>query len=309
MYKYVIKRILMTIPIMLLVILIVFSIMELTPGEPARNILGLMASQESVDTLTEELGLNRSFFVRLLEYVGNMFVGDFGESYKTGNPVFEAIWDRFPTSLLLAVFAVVTAALIGVPIGILSAVKQYSATDIISTVSALIMASVPSFWLGNMLILLLSVELGILPPNGVGSFAHYVMPTLCLAFPCAAQILRLTRSTMLEVIRQDYIRTAIAKGAEQKRVILIHALKNALLPVVTVLGVYFGALIGGTIIVESVFSIPGLGTLVIESIRMKDIPQVMGTIIFLAGIFCAVMVFVDIIYAYLDPRIKAKYTK
>jgi len=307
MYKYVIKRLLMLIPILLGVVLIVFFIMDLTPGTPGRQILGMQAYQEDVDKLNEELGFNRPFFVRLFDYIFKALQGDFGNSYNSRKPVFTEIFARFPTSFKLAVLGVVSSAMIGIPLGILSAVKQYSLVDSISTTASLFMAAIPGFWLGLMLILLFSLKLKWLPSFGLESWRGFIMPTIMMALPGAAGLLRMTRSTMLETIRQDYVRTARAKGAEEKRVIWVHALKNALLPVITALGIRFGALLGGTVMVESVFSLPGLGAFIVLSIRQKDIPQVMASILFLALLFCLILLIVDLLYAFIDPRIKAKY--
>lgn len=309
MYKYIGKRLLLLVPIILGVALIVFSIMSLTPGDPATLILGTNAPTEAIDQLNHELGFDKPFLVRYVNYVGDALQGDFGNSYRTNRPVLSEILAKFPTTFILAFLGVITSVIIGIPLGILSAVKQYSALDVISVVAAMILASVPGFWLGLMMIILFSLKLGLLPSNGVGSIAHFIMPTLTLAAPAAASILRLTRSTMLETIRQDYIRTARAKGATETMIVWKHALKNALLPVITVVGLNFGSLLGGTILIESVFSLPGLGTLMLTAIRMKDIPQVMGTVIFLAILFCIIMLIVDVLYAYIDPRLKSRYVR
>lgn len=309
MYKYIGKRLILLIPILLGVTFIVFSIMSLTPGDPARLILGQKAPQEAVDQLNHELGFDKPFLIRYANYIKNVVKGDFGNSYRTDRPVLQEIFSRFPTTLKLAIFGVMTSVILGIPLGILSAVKQYSGIDVISTVAAMFMAAIPGFWLGLMMILLFSLRLGWLPSNGIGSAAHFVMPTITLAVPSAAGILRLTRSTMLETIRQDYIRTARAKGATEKTVIWKHSLKNALLPVITVVGMNFGYLLGGTILIEAVFSMPGIGSLMINAIRMKDIPQVMAAVILLAALFCIIMLFVDLLYAYIDPRIRARYVK
>jgi peptide/nickel transport system permease protein len=223
--------------------------------------------------------------------------------------VFKDVFSRFPISAALALFSVLAGITFGLPIGILSAIKQYSLGDYVSTVFALLMAAVPGFWLGLMMIILFSLKLGWLPSFGIGSIAHFIMPVLVLAIPNAAAIIRLSRTTMLETIRQDYIRTARAKGASEKRVIFKHALKNALLPVVTVIGVEFGVLLGSTVVVEAVFSMPGLGSLILSAINRKDVPQVLAASIFLAVLFTIVMVAVDIVYAFIDPRIKARYSK
>lgn len=309
MYKYVFKRLVLLLPIVLGVTFIVFSIMSLTPGDPARLILGTSAPQEAIDQLNHELGYDQPFLQRYINYIVNAVQGDFGNSYRTNKPVFNEIFSRFPTTLKLAVLGVLTSIIIGIPIGILSAVKQYSTLDIISTTAAMLMASMPGFWLGLMLIVLFSLKLRCLPSNGIDSLSCFILPTITLAMPSAANIIRMTRSTMLETIRQDYIRTARSKGATERIVIWKHALRNALLPVITVVGMDFGALLGGTILVESVFSIPGLGMLMLTAIRMKDIPQVMAAVLFLATLFCIIMLLVDLIYAYIDPRLRSKYVK
>lgn len=307
MNRYILRRLVMMIPVLLGVTLIVFTIMSFTPGDPARLILGQSAPQETVDKLHTEMGLDDPFAVRYLRYMGGVLHGDFGTSYRTQRPVFEEIFTRFPVTLKLAFVSIALVVLIGIPLGILSAVKQYSVLDMICTVTAMLMASVPGFWLGLMMILLFSLNLGWLPSSGVGSPAHYIMPAVALSLPIAAEVLRMTRSTMLETIRQDYIRTARSKGASERTVIWRHALKNALLPVVTVIGSEFGGLLGGTILIESVFALPGLGSLVVNSIRTKDVPQVMAATLFIAFIFCVVLLLVDILYAFIDPRIKARY--
>lgn len=309
MKRYVAKRLLVLIPVILGVTFIIFSIMALTPSSPGRLMLGLQASEEDVAALNHELGYDRPFLTRFVSYVKDALTGDFGKSYLTDRPVVEEISNRFPTTLKLAILAVITSILIGVPLGILSAVKQYSALDLISTVTAMFMASVPGFWLGLMMMLLFSLRLGWLPVSGAGTWAHYVLPTLTLAIPSSASLLRLTRSTMLETIRQDYIRTARAKGVKEGRVIFHHALKNALLPLITSVGMNFGGLLGGTVLIESVFSFPGLGSRMLEAIRDKDIPMVTGCTVFLAVLFCLIMLAVDLLYAYVDPRVKAKYSK
>lgn len=307
MHKYVLKRLFLLIPTLLGVIMIVFFIMELIPGTPGRAILGVFAPQEAVDFLNEELGYNRPYLVRFFEYVFNVARGDFGNSYITRQPIASEIFSRFPTTLILAILSIVTSAMLGIPIGILSAVKQYSAFDIISTATALFLSAIPGFWLGLMLIIHFSLNLGMFPSSGIGSPMHYILPTITLALPGIAGLLRMTRTTMLETIRQDYIRTARAKGATENSVVFDHALKNAMLPVITSLGMRFGSLLGGTILTEAVFSLPGLGTLMISAIRQKDVPQVMGSVIFLSILFSLIMLIVDLIYAYIDPRIKAKY--
>lgn len=307
MPKYIAKRLLTVIPTLLFVVFVVFFILNVTPGNPGRIILGPEASQELVDNLNHELGQDRPFLVRYADYIWDGLHGDFGISWQHQSPVFEYIMPKFPTTLKLAFLSVAFAALIGVPLGILSAVKQYSIADTSLTVLALFLASVPGFWLGNMLMLVFSLKLHWLPSNGIGSWLHYILPVLTLALPSAAFISRLTRTTMLDTMRQDYIRTARAKGASEQRVIIRHAIRNAMLPVVTQLGMSFAGLLGGAMITEIVFGLPGLGNIIVTAIKMKDIPVVMACVVFLSCAFMLIMLIVDIIYAFIDPRVKAQY--
>ncbi|MDD4657770.1 MAG: ABC transporter permease [Eubacteriales bacterium] len=310
MYKYVIKRLLLMIPVLLCAIFLVFAIMSLTPGDPGSLILGMTAKQEDIDQLNHEFGYDKPFLIRFADYVKNIVLRfDFGNSYRTRTPVFKEIAARFPNTLKLAVGSIILSSILGISLGILSAVKQYSFIDNLFTMIAMFFAAVPGFWFGLMLMLLFSLRLGWLPPNGVESWRHFVLPTITLAVGGAAGLLRLTRSTMLETIRQDYIRTARSKGASERAVIWKHALKNALLPVITSLGMNFGASLGGAIIIETVFAMPGLGTHIVNAIRQKDIPVVLASTLLLATLFCVIMLIVDIVYAFLDPRIKAKYSK
>ncbi len=219
----------------------------------------------------------------------------------------DSILARFPNTLFLAVLSMCVSALLGVTLGIVSAVKQYQAIDRVLVVTALIFASIPGFWLGLMLLLLFSLKLGWLPSFGAGSLKNFILPTVTVSLTSAAGLLRLTRASMLETVRQEYIRTARAKGAPEKLVIYKHALRNALIPVVTTMGTSFGASLGGAIIAETVFAMPGMGTLLTTAIRQKDIPMVMGATLFLAFLFSLVILLVDILYAFIDPRIKAKY--
>lgn len=308
MYKYILKRVLLTIPVLFGVLVIVFTIMSLTPGEPARLILGVNADQAAIDAFNQVHGLNASFPVRLTNYLTDIITGlDFGRSYRTEKPVFDMILGRFPVTFMLASLSIFFSAVIGIVLGVISAVKQYSVIDMTLTVTAMVFASIPSFWLGMMLILAFALNLHILPSHGIDSWESYILPVITLVVSSAAGLLRMTRSAMLETIRQEYIRTARAKGASPRDVVFKHALKNALLPVVTSLGISFGTSLGGAVVIETVFSIPGLGMLIVNAIRDKDFPLVMATILFLAALFCLVMLIVDLIYAFIDPRIKAKY--
>ncbi|MBQ8507814.1 MAG: ABC transporter permease [Clostridia bacterium] len=308
MYKYVTKRILLTIPVLFGAIFLVFAIMQLTPGDPATLILGMTASPEDIAALNHRLGADQPFFQQFFNYVKDIVTKfDFGESYRSGKPVFDSILARFPTTFWLALWSMVASSVIGIVLGIISAVKQYSATDNILTTLAMLFSAVPGFWLGLMLMVVFALNLGWLPFGGVDSWKGYVLPVATLSLGGAASVMRLTRSTMLETIRQDYIRTARSKGAPENKVIFKHALKNALLPVITSMGMNFGGSLGGAVIVETVFGMPGVGMLIVESIRQKDTPVVMAATLFLAALFCLVMLVVDILYAYIDPRIKARY--
>lgn len=248
MYKYVLRRLLLLIPVLLGISLLVFAIMYVTPGDPAQLMLGENAPKAAVEALREKMGLNDPFIVQYFRFVGRAVTGDFGRSYTTGREVFAEIFSRFPNTLVLAVLGVIIAVVIGIPIGIISATKQYSAVDSISMVLALLGVSMPVFWLGLMLVLLFSVKLGLLPSGGFSGFKSVILPALTLGVGSAAIVTRMTRSSMLEVIRQDYIRTARAKGVSEKTVINKHALKNALIPIITVVGLQFGHLLGGAVL-------------------------------------------------------------
>ena len=309
MYKYVIKRILLMIPVLLGISFVVFFLMDLTPGTPADIIMGDLATSEAKAALNESLGWNRPFIQRFLDYIMGVFRGDFGSSYVSGLPVFEELFSRFPTTFQLALYSMILASLIGIPLGIACAVKQYSLIDSCSTIFALIFISIPTFWLGLMMIILFSVQLHWLPPNGSETLAHFIMPAITCAGTTLATLIRMTRSTMLEVIRQDYIRTASAKGATKGRVIVKHALQNAFIPIITIVGVNFGYMLGGAVITENVFGMSGIGNLLLSSIRSKDIPMVMGGVLIVAVMFSIVNLLLDICYAYVDPRVKAQYKK
>ncbi|MDR2442216.1 MAG: ABC transporter permease [Deltaproteobacteria bacterium] len=309
MIKYIIKRIILIVPILLGVSFLVFTILSFTPGDPATIILGNGAEQEAVEQLNEELGYNRPFLERYFTYIGNIVTGlDFGFSYRTRQPIREELVKRLPISFKLAFFAVVVACLIGIPVGILTAVKQYTVFDTGPTLTALLFAAFPTFWLGMILLYVFSLKLGLLPSYGAVSWYHFILPVLGLGLPEAATLMRFTRSSMLETVRQDYIRTARSKGAPERRVIWRHAFKNALIPIVTIVGVDFAALMGDACATEVLYSMPGLCTMIINGIRQKDVPSVMGATLLLTALCALVVLLVDIIYAYIDPRIAAKYS-
>lgn len=298
----------MIFPILLALSFIIFGIVHLSPGSPAAAMLPSEASQEAIDKLNRELGYDLPFLQQYFLYVKNLIMTmDMGRSWYTNVPVGQEIMTRLPVTVELAFFGILGAALLGVPIGVLSAVKQYQFVDVVSVFVSMLLASVPVFWLGMMIMLIFSLRLGWFPSSGFGSWKHMVMPTLSLILPYAAQELRYTRSSMLESIRQDFIRTARAKGAPEKIVIWRHALGNALLPLITITGINFGALIGGAVVIEALFNIPGLGLYLVKGVTLKDVPVVMGTTLTLSAIYCLTMLAIDLLYAFVDPRIKAQY--
>lgn len=308
MLKYIAKRILYLIPVLIGVSLIVFGLLFISPGDPARNILGTNAPEEAVRELREEMGLNEPFHIQYGNYIKKIITkGDLGSSYITKIPVVKEIQSRAGSTVKLAFLSITFAVLIGIPIGIISAIKQYSIFDNITMIFALIGISMPVFWLGLLLIMLFSVYLGILPSSGFSTPIHMILPAIALGSQSVSVITRMTRSSMLEVINQDYIRTARAKGQRERIVIWKHALNNALIPIVTVIGIQFGQLMGGALMTEVIFSIPGIGRLMVDSIKMRDTPMVLGCVFFVAVTFSLVNLIVDILYTYIDPRIKTKY--
>ncbi len=308
MIKYILKRILYLIPVMLLVTLIVFFLMSITKGDPARIVVGESASLEEVEAMRESMGLNDPFFIRYLRYVRDLFLqGNMGTSYKSGLPVMKEITSALPSTIRLSLAAITIAILIGIPIGIISATKQYSFFDNFTMILGLIGISMPVFWLGLLLILLFSVRLGWFPPSGLTSFRHVVLPAFTLGTQSIAVFARMTRSSMLEVIRQDYIRTVRAKGQTETKITLDHVLRNALVPIVTVVGIQFGNLLGGAVLCETIFSINGVGRLMVDAIKQRDFPVVQGGVLFISLAFCLINLLIDIAYSFLDPKIKSQY--
>ena len=307
MLKYVLKRIVMMIPVFLGVILLIFMILQASPGDPAQMVLGEMATEEQIQDLREDLGLNDPMVVQLGRYLGDLLHGDFGNSYMSKAPVLDEILARFPTTLLLASLSVLIMVCLGIPIEIISAVKQYSWLDNIFMALALIGVSMPTFWIGMLMVMKFSLNLGWLPSSGFYGPKYWIMPALSIGIANAGIIARLTRSSMLEVIRQDYIRTAKAKGQTERKIVLHHALRNSLLPVVTMIGIQLGLALGGAMVTETVFSIPGIGTYMLAAIKTRDYPVVQGGVIIIAISFSIINLVVDILYAFIDPRIKAQY--
>lgn len=308
MGKFLAKRLLQVLLLVLAAVILVFSIINIIPGNPGRNTLGPAATQEAVDAFNEEIGYNLPFFQRLLNYLRDIiFKFDFGKSYTDGTPVTEILADNFKYTFKLTMLGVLVYVAIGLPLGILSAVKQYSAADNILRVTAMLLSAVPQFWLCMIVMLVFAHELGWLPSSGPGDWTHYVLPVTAFALGSAAGLLRTTRTQMLEAIRQDYIRTARAKGVGEATVIWKHALRNALLPLINSIGVNIGIMMGGTLIIENIFALPGLGTVSLTAINAKNIPVIMGCVVFLSAIFCVMVVLVDLVSALVDPRVRVKY--
>ena len=274
------------------------------PGDPVRMMLGESATPEAQAELRLELGLDDPFLVQYGRYIKNIVVHqDLGTSYSTRRPVLDEIMTVFPNTVKLATAAIIIAVILGTFLGIVSAVKQNSLLDNAVMVLALIGTSAPIFWIGILMIILFSVNLGWLPPSGFGSFKQLIMPALALGMQSTAVVARMTRSSMLEVIRQDFVKTARAKGQKESVVIMKHVFRNALIPVITVVGLQFGTLLGGAMLTEVVFSIPGVGRLMIEAIKQRDFPIVQGSVLFVAACFSLVNLAVDLLYAVVDPKV------
>lgn len=299
----------MMIPVLLGVALITFSMMYFSPGEAADFILGDMATEEDKAIFREENGLDEPFLIQFAIYIKKAVTGDLGISYTTKQPVIDEILSRFPTTLMLTFISIVLAVLVGVTLGIISAVKQYGVLDNITRIIAMLGVSMPSFWEGLMLIILFSVVLGVLPSSGLSTWKHWILPAVTLSTQTLAACMRMARSSMLEEIRQDYISTARAKGQKEFIVIMKHAFRNAILPIITVVGVDFAKLMGGAAVIEIVFSIPGIGKLIVDAINVKNAPLVQGGILFIAFTMSFINLFTDIIYAFVDPRIRSQYLK
>ena len=311
MLALIIRRIMQLAFLLFGISFLVFSSMYIAPGNPAAIIGGPTATAEDIAAIEANLGLDDPFLTQYVRYVSNAVQGDFGYSYQTSQPVADAIAVRFPNTLKLAIASMIVAVVIGIITGLISALKQNSLLDVSATTFALAGISIPNFWLGALLILVFSVNLQWLPVGGMtnpfytlAGVKELILPAITLGTGSAAMIARMTRSSMLEVIRADYVRTARAKGVKEKNVIWIHTLKNAMIPIITVIGLNFGFLLGGTIITEKVFAINGVGRLMIDAIAARDFPMVQGSVLLVATLFVVVNLLVDIIYTYIDPRIK-----
>ncbi|MBA2448016.1 MAG: ABC transporter permease [Chloroflexi bacterium] len=312
MATYVLKRLVAMVPVLLLVSIVIFSLLHLTPGDPVVVMLGEEATPESRDALRRELGLDRPLPIQYGVWLGRVLQGDLGRSIRTHQPVSEAILQRLPVTLELSLLAMVVSLAIALPAGIVAAVRRNSNADLLSTVFSLLGVSMPNFLLAVLLIYVLSLQLRWLPPIGYvnpfedlgANLKAMIMPSITLGTALAAVVARLTRSALLEVLNQDYVRTAWAKGLRESVIIQRHAMKNSLIPVVTVVGLQLGNLLGSAIVTETIFALPGVGRLVIDSIFQRDFPLVQGVVLYLALIFLLINLLVDLLYAYLDPRIR-----
>ena len=304
MLKFTMKRLVYLVLVLVGVSFLVFLLLYMTPGDPVRMMLGESATPEAQAELRLELGLDDPFLVQYGRYIKNIVVHqDLGTSYSTRRPVLDEIMTVFPNTVKLATAAIIIAVILGTFLGIVSAVKQNSLLDNAVMVLALIGTSAPIFWIGILMIILFSVNLGWLPPSGFGSFKQLIMPALALGMQSTAVVARMTRSSRLEVIRQDFVKTARAKGQKESVVIMKHVFRNALIPVITVVGLQFGTLLGGAMLTEVVFSIPGVGRLMIEAIKQRDFPIVQGSVLFVAACFSLVNLAVDLLYAVVDPKV------
>lgn len=307
MAKYIIKNALMVIPTMLCVVFIIFTINYFTPGDPVAVFYDFDYTEEQYAEKAAEWGLDQPFFQQFVNYIKNIVTKlDFGYSYYSGKSVMSELTTRFPVSLKLGLISVALTVLIGVPFGIISATRQYSALDYGVTFISLFFAAVPGFWLSMIMILIFSSRLGWLPSSGLTSWTCYIMPVIASSAQYIASITRQTRSSMLEVIRQDYIRTARAKGVSEGVVIRRHALRNALIPVVTLIGMQAGAVIAGSAIIEAVHSFPGMGSLMMTAINNKDYNTIQAVVLLLSGVVCLINLLVDIVYVWIDPRVNVR---
>ena len=308
MIRYIVKRILQVIPVLLGISFITFMMLSLTPGDPAQLMLGAEAGPEQVEALRRDLGLDQPLLTQYFNYIrGIVTQGDFGISYTTRRSVSIELFEKLPYSMQLALWSIIIATVLGVSIGIFSAIRQYTIFDTLSTSLGLVGLSIPNFWMGLMLIIAFAVNLRWLPSSGVITWTGWILPSITIGVTNCARVMRMTRSSMLEVLRQDYITTARAKGLSERIVIYRHALRNAMIPIITLIGLTFGGTMAGSIVTENVFSIPGLGKLMVDSLNRLNYPMVMGAVLLIAVQVCIVNLIIDIVYAFVDPRIRAQY--
>lgn len=308
MLKYTLRRILYLIPVLLGISFLVFLVLNFAPGDVTHLILGEDATADAIAQMRDKLGLNDPFLIRYFKYIANLLHGDFGMSYMSGTAVSTEIMARFPYTFNLALAAALVSIALAIPLGVLAAVKQNSIVDYLSMVISLIGISMPAFWLALILILEFALRLNIFPVKGADDgWKSYVLPAVTIGFMNMAAIARTTRSSMLETIRQDYIRTARAKGVGEYRIVTHHALRNAMIPTMTVIGMQIGGLLGGAVLTETVFAWPGIGRLLVQSVSNRDTPLVMGCVLILSLLGAVVTLITDLTYGLIDPRIRSMY--
>jgi len=304
MGRFLARRLVLTLPVLLGVATLVFSLIHLIPGDPAQAMLGEAAPQSDVEELRRQLGLDRSLVEQYAAFLGGLVQGDLGTSLRTGLPVTEQIVERMPATFELAAAAMLVAILFSMPLGIAAAVRRGTVVDHAAMTVSLAGVSVPNFWLGPLLAIVFAVELGWLPVSGRGTWAHLVLPAVSLGAALAAILARMTRATMLEELREPYVQAARARGVSTSRAVMRHAFRNSLIPVVTLVGLQFGAVLTGAVITETIFAWPGIGRLLIQSIGFRDYPLVQGCILLIALTYVAVNLVTDMLYGVLDPRIR-----
>ena len=308
MLRYIIKRLLWMIPVILGVTLIVMVLLELTPGDPARQLLGNFATEEEIEIAREEMGLNEPLFTRYFNYLSGVLHGDIGTSYFTKGNVWNDIMVRFPYTLLVVTISMLLAIVTGIPIGVYAATHQYSWKDNTSIVLSLFCVSMPNFWFALILVNIFATKLGWVPPFGIESWKSWILPAVSLSIGYSATLARQTRSSMLEQIRQDYVTTARAKGQSEHNVIYKHALKNAMIPIITIVGSVFGVSLGGAVIVETIFAIPGLGSYTISALTSRDYTVVQGSVLYFAVMYSVILLLIDLVYTMVDPRIRSQFS-
>ena len=304
MWRFIVRRLLLTIPVLLGVATLVFSLIHLIPGDPAQAILGEAATPADIAELRGRLGLDRPLIEQYGGFLAGVIKGDLGQSMRTSEPVTDTILERMPATAELALAAMVVAVAIAIPLGIAAAVWRGTAIDHGATTLALLGISIPNFWLGPLLALIFAVELGWLPVSGRGTWAHLVLPAISLGAALSAILARMTRATLLEELREPYVQAARARGVSRQRAVLRHAFRNSLIPIVTLLGLQFGAVLTGTVITETIFAWPGIGRLLVQSIGFRDYPLVQGCILLIAVTYVGVNLLTDLLYGVIDPRIR-----
>ena len=304
MIRFLIRRLLLTIPVLIGVATLVFSLIHLVPGDPVQAMLGESASPQDVAQLRTKLGLDRPLYEQYVTFAAGVVRGDLGVSLRTNQPVTTVIFERMPATMELAVSAMVVAIVFAIPLGIIAAVRKDTRIDHAATTLALVGISMPTFWLGPLLAIIFSVWLGWFPVSGRGTLANLVLPAITLGAPLAAILARMTRASVLEELRELYVTAARARGVSETRAVLAHAFRNSLIPIVTVIGLQFGAVLTGAVITETIFAWPGIGRLLVQSISARDYPAVQGCILLIALTYVSMNLFIDVLYGFLDPRIR-----